>query len=310
VNRGRALPLSALVLLTALVLLLFAGLTAIVVAAGSGVAVLATGTAAAVILVGAWLLFGVARRLEIHRAYLRATVESLTDALLTTDSRGHIESVNTGAEIIFGYRRPQMVGMRVSNLFASTYQDEAEESLAAFLRINRMMPLGTLHEVVGLRADGHSFPMEFSAATTELGDRAVFILTMRDVTERVQSRAALKRAHDELERRVRDRTRALEEANARLHAEILERKRTEKEREELIAELTQALEDIKTLSGLLPICAACKKIRDDKGYWNQIEVYIRQHSDAEFSHGICPDCMTHLYPDVAKARAKKELGEG
>jgi len=60
-------------------------------------------------------------------------------------------------------------------------------------------------------------------------------------------------------------------------------------------ELQRALSEIKTLSGLLPICASCKKIRDDKGYWNQIELYIRDHSEAEFSHGICPHCAEKLY---------------
>jgi len=63
-------------------------------------------------------------------------------------------------------------------------------------------------------------------------------------------------------------------------------------------ELEKALSDVKKLSGLLPICANCKKIRDDKGYWNQIETYIKNHSEAEFSHGICPDCINELYPDL------------
>ena len=62
--------------------------------------------------------------------------------------------------------------------------------------------------------------------------------------------------------------------------------------------LRTALAKIKKLSGLLPICASCKKIRDDKGYWNQIEIYIRQHSDAQFSHSICPECATELYPEI------------
>lgn len=61
--------------------------------------------------------------------------------------------------------------------------------------------------------------------------------------------------------------------------------------------LKKALEDIRTLRGIIPICANCKQVRDDKGYWNQVEVYIRDHSDAKFSHGICPDCMKKLYPD-------------
>lgn len=63
------------------------------------------------------------------------------------------------------------------------------------------------------------------------------------------------------------------------------------------AELETALAKVKLLSGLLPICASCKKIRDDEGYWQQIEVYIREHSEAQFSHGICPECMVKLYPE-------------
>lgn len=79
--------------------------------------------------------------------------------------------------------------------------------------------------------------------------------------------------------------------------DITERKQVEEERERLIRELQEALVQVKTLSGFLPICASCKKIRDDQGYWSQVEEYIRQHSDAEFSHGICPDCAAKLYPD-------------
>lgn len=67
-----------------------------------------------------------------------------------------------------------------------------------------------------------------------------------------------------------------------------------------ITELKAAQAKVKVLSGLLPICANCKKIRDDKGYWNQIEGYIRDHSEAEFSHGICPTCARKLYPGLFK----------
>ncbi|MEN8692290.1 MAG: response regulator [Desulfobacterales bacterium] len=72
----------------------------------------------------------------------------------------------------------------------------------------------------------------------------------------------------------------------------------EREKNRLIAELKEALSKIKKLSGLLPICSHCKKIRDDKGYWNKIESYIHKHSDAEFSHGICPECAEKYYPDM------------
>ena len=69
------------------------------------------------------------------------------------------------------------------------------------------------------------------------------------------------------------------------------------EREKLLVNLRDALEQIKTLKGLIPICASCKNIRDDQGYWHKVEAYIRQHSAVEFSHGICPTCMKKLYPE-------------
>lgn len=80
--------------------------------------------------------------------------------------------------------------------------------------------------------------------------------------------------------------------------DITARKRAEAEREQLISELHAALDQVKRLSGLLPICAACKKVRNDKGYWEQIEAFIRDRSEAEFSHSICPECERRLYPDL------------
>ena len=92
--------------------------------------------------------------------------------------------------------------------------------------------------------------------------------------------------------------RKLQEEKILLRHQIEEREKAEKEKVLLITQLQQALSKVKLLSGFLPICASCKKIRDDKGYWNQIEAYIRDHSEAEFSHGICPECMKKLYPDL------------
>jgi hypothetical protein len=96
---------------------------------------------------------------------------------------------------------------------------------------------------------------------------------------------------------LRDLQRQLVAQNAQLRQEIAERKRAEAEREQLIMELQAALANIKTLRGLLPICASCKQIRDDRGYWTEVEVYIRDHAEVEFSHGLCPDCAKKLYPD-------------
>jgi hypothetical protein len=82
--------------------------------------------------------------------------------------------------------------------------------------------------------------------------------------------------------------------------------RAEAARERVIQELQGALAQVKTLSGLLPICASCKKVRDDQGYWQQIENYISAHSQAEFTHGICPECTRRLYPDFARRNGRTE----
>ncbi len=93
----------------------------------------------------------------------------------------------------------------------------------------------------------------------------------------------------------------IQHSNDNLQKEIDEHKLTQDEKDKLIVDLKNALTELKTLSGLLPICASCKKIRDDQGYWNQIELYITDHSEAEFSHGICPDCAKKLYPGFSEA---------
>ena len=92
-------------------------------------------------------------------------------------------------------------------------------------------------------------------------------------------------ARDNLEKRVALRTNELEKTNR---------------------ELQEAIGKVKTLSGLLPICASCKKVRDDQGYWSQIEDYVKQHSDADFSHSICPECMQKLYPEVYERIKEKK----
>jgi hypothetical protein len=96
-------------------------------------------------------------------------------------------------------------------------------------------------------------------------------------------------------------------AMAPVLALVISNTRNFQEKEQLITELQEALAKVKTLSGLLPICASCKKIRDDRGYWNRIEAYIGKHSDAQFSHGICPDCAKKLYPDLFEKEGAEDI---
>ena len=92
--------------------------------------------------------------------------------------------------------------------------------------------------------------------------------------------------------------RELTQSNDTLRLEIEKRQQSEAEKEVVINDLQQALKEIKTLQGILPICSHCNKIRDDKGSWSKLEKYIHDHSDAQFSHGICPDCMATHYADL------------
>jgi PAS domain S-box-containing protein len=136
--------------------------------------------------------------------------------------------------------------------------EDAPRAAERFDRLARGLPVDPVAEFTLRRPGGAPFRAEITDAPVELeGGRAV-IAFVQDVTER---------------------------------------RRSEEERERLIGQLQRALADVKTLRGLLPICAHCKKVRDDHGYWSRIETFLRQHSEAEFTHGICPDCATKYFPD-------------
>jgi len=91
--------------------------------------------------------------------------------------------------------------------------------------------------------------------------------------------------------------------------DITERARMEAERDNLIRQLRLALAEVKNLEGMLPICGHCKKIRDDKGYWNQLETYISDHTDATFTHGVCPDCAETMRLEMRDRRSRERRGE-
>ena len=108
-----------------------------------------------------------------------------------------------------------------------------------------------------------------------------------ELVARVRTHVALRNAR----RDILERNTELEEKNRQL--------------QQLIEENQQAMSEIKILRGILPICSQCKKIRDDEGYWTQIEAYISEHSDVEFTHGMCAECAKELYPDFYPAKNKK-----
>ena len=92
--------------------------------------------------------------------------------------------------------------------------------------------------------------------------------------------------------------------------DITERKASEQERERLLSEVQEAMANVKTLNGCVPICSSCKKIRDDRGFWIQVEQYLTAHSGVQFSHGICPECLKHIYPEYAESYAAEAFPSG
>ncbi len=92
-------------------------------------------------------------------------------------------------------------------------------------------------------------------------------------------------------------------ARVRTHLELKQRR---DEQAELISQLTASLEEVRQLRGIIPICASCKKIRNDEGYWQQVEEYISSRSEVEFTHGLCPDCIKKFYPDYEDGDDKEE----
>lgn len=138
--------------------------------------------------------------------------------------------------------------------------------------------------------DTTTFPVH-SKSGEFLGLAAAF----RDATKRKETEAALRSYSEELELLVSQRTQELHRVVQELQQEVSERRKAEVEKEQIIQMLEEALAHVKNLSGLLPICASCKKIRDDAGNWHQLEVYISDHAEVDFSHGICPECRANFY---------------
>jgi response regulator RpfG family c-di-GMP phosphodiesterase len=110
------------------------------------------------------------------------------------------------------------------------------------------------------------------------------ITMLRNAIKSYRDISIIERNRIDLDQKVRERTRELNETNMKLEASV--------------ADLQKALRELKQLKGLVPICSYCKKIRDDKGYWHQLEAYIQAHSDAEFSHSICKDCADKFFPEM------------
>jgi hypothetical protein len=171
------------------------------------------------------------------------------------------------------------------------------------ISLRLLMEGGLAYTVLGILG------LVFTAILAQTGklmhDASLRALVMGIRNEALSSFLSVEKAKEEelnaqLQMEIKERTRSQEELqirNQELESLNLQLTATKDNLEYANKELERALSDIKQLSGMLPICASCKKIRNDSGYWQQIETYIRDHSEVEFSHSICPDCVAKLYPD-------------
>lgn len=187
-------------------------------------------------------------------------LDSMIDGVTLIDMEGKILFLNRAALEQHGYTENEVRGKTPEEVFI------AEEDIPKYQETLRLFASGgkmELEEYLAKRKDGTSFTasVNLSVLRNAQGVPIAIVAVHRDIT-------------------------GLKEAD--------------EERKRLICELQEALAKIKTLKGLIPICASCKKIRDDKGYWHQIEVYVRDHSEADFSHDLCPDCIKKLYKGTLK----------
>jgi PAS domain S-box-containing protein len=192
-------------------------------------------------------------------------IETMSDLLLIIDRDRRIVSYNNAVLKLSRYQQGEIIDIDINKLFTGTSLHDLFDRLETTANDSKSeKPLDyniVRHaEDVLVTKKSERIPVNISVSMLHEkdGEKAGYVLVARDIT--IQKIA-------------------------------------ENENKKLIAELSEAMENVKTLKGLIPICAKCKKVRDDKGYWKQIEKYLAEHSEALFSHGICPECTEELYGD-------------
>jgi PAS domain S-box-containing protein len=190
-------------------------------------------------------------------AWLAAIVDSMGEAVIGTDQEGNIISWNASAERLYGFRAEEAIGKPIELVVPPALHQETRRMLEGVRQGDRLSEFET---TLRLRRDGTQ--LNVSSAISAVKDERGNVI-----------------------------------GAAILAVDITERKKAEEERKKMIKELNETLAQVRSLRGLLPICASCKKIRDEKGNWQALETYISGHSEAEFSHSICPSCARRLYPE-------------
>ena len=235
------------------------------------------------------------RALRQSEKRYRTVFETTGSATVIIEDDETISLANSTFEDLSGYTKEELEGKKTWTEFVMA---EDLDSMKAFIRDRGDHTVSAQKNFEFRFIDRQDHTKNIFMAIEIIPDTKMSVASLLDITDRKRAEEALQKSYDEMEHRVKVRTADLAEANRQLQLQIEERKKVQMEKEKLIVKLKKALGEVKALGGLLPICASCKKIRDDKGYWNQLEHYIQKHSEAEFSHSVCPNCAKKLYPDL------------
>ncbi|MFC1523313.1 response regulator [Thermodesulfobacteriota bacterium] len=212
---------------------------------------------------------GVTKELLTTNRHFEMALDNMADGFLEMTADTSIIYANRAASELLGVSEERLLSSSLAEFFTPE-QHQLIKNYIALLE-DRIVEIGSDDPILLNENYLHIKLVPF----VDNNQKYVIVL-INNISEQKRVELELRMHKDDLEKAVRERTAALEEKNT---------------------ELEEALSKVKLLSGFLPICASCKKIRDDKGYWNQIEVYIRKNSEARFSHGVCPACAKKLYSE-------------
>ncbi len=238
---------------------------------------------------------------ESEKKY-RGIFENALEGIFQITMEGRFIDANPALAGILGYKSPNELIKSITNIERQLYVDPRQRSQLIYSVQEQTRVENYECQLYRKNRSVIWVSIQTRSILEENGEIGHLEGILEDITERKRVEEELKEYRNHLEDLVKERTSELEK-------EITERKQVEIERVKLIGELQEALEQVKQLKGLIPICANCKKIRDDKGYWNHLESYIEKHSDAQFSHSICQECADELYGDEEWYKKRKKDGK-
>lgn len=222
--------------------------------------------------------WNIAKVSPFMRALWNSTTDNMFVVAVTKDERILLQDLNPAHAAVLKVSPLDLIGKYFDEFLSPEMLEPIKRNFLNCIALGR--PVSYEENVVLDSRLRHWFTL-LVPLPDETGERRLIFGTSREMTEMHNLTDALKTANATLEERVEARTAELAKVVSQLESEM--------------AKLKAAEENIKVLRGMLPICSICKKVRDDKGYWTQIEQYIRDHSEAEFTHGLCTECATRHY---------------